>query len=170
MKFFMKNSPHIFFPVLISEWNSLDINIRNSSINVFQKDLSTFIRPDPNCTYIHDTTQVITNSGTFKSAYPQFVQMFKILEQQLTSFFTNHHHCARKTRSHKINKISGTISRQSDSTIAKILLFTENKIDFETSKISLMSIIKLMLLTERFCCPSFQQTLMIQQSYFAHNQ
>ena len=51
---FFKNS---FFPAVISEWNSLDISIRNSSsINVFQKELLKFIKPEPNSAYnIHDT-------------------------------------------------------------------------------------------------------------------
>ena len=46
-----------FFPAVISEWNSLDINIRNSSsINMFKKELLKFIRPEPNSTYnINDT-------------------------------------------------------------------------------------------------------------------
>ena len=41
----------------ISEWNSLDINIRNSSsINAFKKELLKFIKPEPNSTYnINDT-------------------------------------------------------------------------------------------------------------------
>ena len=41
----------------MSEWNSLDINIRNSSsINVFEKELLKFIRPKPNSPYnINDT-------------------------------------------------------------------------------------------------------------------
>ena len=46
---FFKDS---FFPAVISEWNSLDVNIRNfSSINVFKKELLKFIRPVPNSTY-----------------------------------------------------------------------------------------------------------------------
>ena len=46
---FFKDS---FFPAVISEWNRLDMNIRNSSsINVFKKELLKFIRPEPNCTY-----------------------------------------------------------------------------------------------------------------------
>ena len=51
---FFKDS---FFSAVISEWNSLDINIRNSSsINVFKKELLKFIRPEPNSTYnINDT-------------------------------------------------------------------------------------------------------------------
>ena len=43
---FFKDS---FFPAVISEWNSLDINIQNSSsINVFKKELLRFIRPEHN--------------------------------------------------------------------------------------------------------------------------
>ena len=51
---FFKDFP---FPAVISEWNSLDINIQNSSsINVFKKEILKYIRPEPNSTYnIHDT-------------------------------------------------------------------------------------------------------------------
>ena len=42
------------------------------------------------------------------------------------------HHCARKTLFRKINQVSGTILRQSDSKFTKILLFGVNKLDFET--------------------------------------
>ena len=46
---FLKDS---FFAVVISQWNSLDVNIRNSSsIDVFKKELLKFIRPVPNSTY-----------------------------------------------------------------------------------------------------------------------
>ena len=39
------------FPTVISEWNSLGMNIRNSSsINVFKKELLKFIRQEPNST------------------------------------------------------------------------------------------------------------------------
>ena len=45
---FFKDS---FFPAVISEWNSLDVNIRNSSsMNVFKKELLKFIRPVSNST------------------------------------------------------------------------------------------------------------------------
>ena len=46
------------------------------------------------------------------------------------------HHCARKTLFDMINQVSGTILRQSDSTIIKILLFVDNKLDSETNKIT----------------------------------
>ena len=48
------------------------------------------------------------------------------------------HHCARKTIFQKINQVSGIISRQSGSTIKKILLSGDNKLDFKTKKILLM--------------------------------
>ena len=43
---YFKNS---FFPSAISEWNKLDLNIRNSaSLNAFKKKLVTFIWPCAN--------------------------------------------------------------------------------------------------------------------------
>ena len=49
-----------FFFSVISEFKSLDINIRNSSyINVFKKELLKFIRPEPNSTYnINDNQRI----------------------------------------------------------------------------------------------------------------
>ena len=55
---FFKNS---IFPAVTTEWNIIEINlrlnIRNSSfINVLEKELLKFIRPEPNLTYnINDT-------------------------------------------------------------------------------------------------------------------
>ena len=65
-------------------------------------------------------------------------------------------HCAKKTFFHKINELSGNISRQSESTVTKILLFGDNKLDFETNKILLKSTIEFISLTERFICPLFE--------------
>ena len=42
--------------------------------------------------------------------------------------------CPRKTLFYKINQVSGDISRQSYTTIVNILLFGDNKLDFETTK------------------------------------
>ena len=60
------------------------------------------------------------------------------------------HHCERKTFFEKKNQVSGNTLKQSYSTIAKILLFGDNKLDFETNKILLMAAIKFILLAERF--------------------
>ena len=168
---FFKDS---FFPAVISEWNSLDINIRNSSsINVFKKELLKFIRPEPNSTYnINDIKGLklltrlrlgLSHLGDhkFRHNFQDCVSPMCYCGQDIetTTHFLLHcpnHHCARKTLFDKINQVSGTILRQSDSTITKILLFGDNKLDFETNKILLMSTIEFISLTERFSCPLFE--------------
>ena len=49
-----------FIPGVITEWNNLDINIRNYfPMNVFKKKLLKFIRPEPNFTHnIHDYQRI----------------------------------------------------------------------------------------------------------------
>ena len=151
---FFKDS---FFPAVIFEWNSPDINIRNSSsINVFKKEPLKFIRSEPISTYnIHDTKGLkllarlrlgLSHLGDhkFRHNFQDCVSSMCSCGQNIetTTHFLLHcpnHHCARKTLFHKITQVSGTISRQSDSTITKILLFGENKLDLETNKILLMS-------------------------------
>ena len=64
--------------------------------------------------------------------------------------------CTTKNLFHKITQVSETISRQSDSTITKILLFGDSKLDFETNKILQISAIEFVSLTERFSCPLFE--------------
>ena len=168
---FFKDS---FFPAVISEWNSLNINIRNSSsINVFKKELLKFIRPEPNSTYnINDTKGLklltrlrlgLSHLGDhkFRHNFQDCVSPMCYCGQDIetTTHFLLHcpnHHCARKTLFDKINQVSGTILRQSDSTITKILLFGDNKLDFETSKILLMSTIEFISLTERFYYSLFE--------------
>ena len=166
---FFKDS---FFPAVISEWNNLDINIRNSSpINVFKKKLLKFIKPKS--TYnIHDTKglKLLTRlrlglhhlgDHKFRDNFQDCVSPMCScgLDIETTTHFLLHspnHHCARKILFRKITQVIGTISRQSDSTITKILLFGDNKLDFETNKILLMSTIEFISLTEGFSCPLFE--------------
>ena len=158
----------------MSEWNSLDMNIQNcSSIDVFKKELLKFIRPEPNSTYnVNETKGLklltrlwvgISHLGDhkFRHNFQDCVSPMCYCRQDIetTTHFLLHcpnHHCARETLFHKINQVSGTILRQSDSTIAKTLLFGDNKLDFETNKILLMSTIEFISLTERFSCPLFE--------------
>ena len=63
------------------------------------------------------------------------------------------HHCAWKTLIQKTYLSNDNISEQCDSTITKVLLFGENKLDFETNKILKMSTIEFILPTERFSFP-----------------
>ena len=158
----------------IAEWNSLNIDIWNSSyINVFKKELLKFIRPEPNSTYNINNTKGLKlltrlrlwlshlGNHKFSHNFQNCVSPMCYCGQDIetTTHFLLHcpnHNCARKTLFDKINQVSGTILRQSDSIITKILLFGDNKLDFETSKVLLMSTIEFISLLERFSCPLFK--------------
>ena len=144
-------------------------------VNVFRKELLKFIRTGPNSNYnINDTKglKLLTRlrlglnqlgDHKFTHNFQGCVSPMCYCDQDIetTTHFLLHrpnHRYARKpffTR-YKINQVSGTISKQSDSTITKILLFGDNKLDFETNKILLMSTIEFISLTERFSCPLFE--------------
>ena len=126
---FFKDS---FFPSVIYELNSLDINFRNSSfINVFKNELLKFVRPEPNSTCnINDTKGSyllsrlrlgLSHLGDhkFRHNFQDCVSPMCCCGQgiETTTHFLLHcpnHYCARKTLFHKINQVSGTILRQSD--------------------------------------------------------
>ena len=75
---------------------------------------------------------MITNSGaTSNTVYPQFVTAVRISKQQLTSSFTAQS-SLRKENPLSQDESSGTISRQSDSTITKVLLFDDSLKQFFT--------------------------------------
>ena len=75
--------------------------------------------------------------------------------ENATHFLLNwpNHHCARNI---KINEISRTISRQSNSTITKTLLFGDNKLEFEINKNLLIPTIESISLIEGFSCSLFE--------------
>ena len=147
---------------------------------MFKKELLKFIKPEPNSTFnINDTKGLklltrlqlgLSHLGDhkFRHNFQDCVSPMCYCGQDIettgqdietaTHFLLHccNHHCARKTLFHKINQVSGPVSRQSDSAITKILLFGDNKLDFERSKILLMSAIEFISLTERFSCPLVQ--------------
>ena len=148
-----------FFPAVISEWNSLNIDIRNpSSINVVKKELLKFVRPEPNSIYnINDTKGLkllirlrlgLSHIGNhkFRHNFQDYVSpmCYCVQDIETKTHFLRHcpnHYFARKTLFDKTNQVSGTILRQSDSTITKILLFGYSQLDFQTNKVLLMSTI-----------------------------
>ena len=136
---------------------------------MFKKKILKFIRPEPNSTYnINDTKGLkliarlwfgLSHLGDhkFRHNFQDCISPMCYCGQDIeikTHFLLRcpNHHCSNKTVFHEINQVSGTISRRSDSTIAKILLFSDNKLDFEANKILLMSTIEFTSLTERFSC------------------
>ena len=113
---------------------------------MFKKELLKFIRPEPNSTYnINDTKglKLLTRlrlglnhlgDHKFRHNFQDCVSPCGQDIETTTHFLLNcpNRHCARKTFLDKINQVSGTILRQSDSTITNILLFGDNELDFET--------------------------------------
>ena len=156
-------------------WNEIvSINIRNSSsINVFKKELLKFIIPEPNSTYnINDTKglKLLTRlrlglrhlgDHKFRHNFQDCVSPMCCCSQDIEAtthslLYSPNYQCTKKTLFHKINQVSGAISRQSYSTIKKILLFGDKKLDIETNNVLLMSTIEFISLTEIFSCPLFK--------------
>ena len=139
-------SNNSLFLGVISEWNSLDKNIGNFSyINVLKKDLLKFIRPEPNSTYNTNDTKELKLLRRLRLRLSHLAdQIFRHNFQDCV--YRNNNSLpsslliswlSKENPLHKINEVSRIISRQSDSTITKILLFGDNKLDFEEKKILL---------------------------------
>ena len=121
------SSKQVFLKLLqihrISQWNSLDINIRNSSsINAFKKELLKFIKPELNSTYnINDTKGLklltrlwlgLSHSGDHKFRHNLHEcvspMCYCVQDINTTTHFLLHclnHHCAGKILFHKINQV-----------------------------------------------------------------
>ena len=122
---------------------------------MFKKELLKFIRSESNFTYnIHDTKELklltklrlgISHLGghKFRRNFQNCVSPMRSCGQDIET--TTHFSFSApiiiaqgKPFFHKITQVSRTTLRQSNSTITKILLFVDNKLDFETSKILLI--------------------------------
>ena len=127
---FFKNS---FFPAVITEWNNLDISIRNSSsCHIFKKLIVTFIRPEPNRispTQTFKGLKLLTRmrrlglshlaDHSFRHNFQDCLNLICSCGQEIktTSHFLFHcrnYRCARKTFFEKINFIDSNILQQSD--------------------------------------------------------
>ena len=101
------------------------------------KKLLKFVRPEPNATYdINDSKglKLLTRlrlgishlgdhkfRGNFQDCVSRMCYSGQDIETKTHFLLHCHnHHCARKSLFHKINQVSVTISRQSDSTVTKI--------------------------------------------------
>ena len=138
-----------------------------------KKELLIFVGPEPHSTYnVNDIKGLklltrlrlgLSHLGDheFRLNSQDYVSPMCSCGQEIETtthflLYCPNHHCTRKTFFHKINQLSGTISRQNGSTITKMLLFGNNNLDFETNKILLKSTIEFISLTERFSCPLFE--------------
>ena len=162
---FLKNS---FFPAVITEWNNLDISIRNSSsCHIFKNLILKFIRPEPNrisSTQDFEGLKLLTRMrlGLSHLADHKFRHNFQDClnpicscgqEIETTSHLLLHHlnyRCARKTFFGKINLIDSNILQQSNLSITNDLLFGSEKLNNDKNNALLMSAIELIQSMERF--------------------
>ena len=138
----------------------------SSSINLFKEELLKSIRQKPTFTYnIHDTkqfkisykfaasTQLFRRSQIQKQLSRLYLLCVLVVHSSLPHTLPQSSSCKENPLPQDKSSNCGNISKQSDSVITKTLLFGDNKLDFETNKILLMSTIEFISLTERFSCP-----------------
>ena len=98
---FFKSS---FFPVVIIEWNKIDVHIRNSgSCNVFYRIILKFIRPELNQVFNVDSSEGLkflarTRLARLRKSYLQICSCGQEIETS-THFFdhSSNYHCTRQT-------------------------------------------------------------------------
>ena len=133
---YFKNS---FFPSAISEWNKLDLNIRNSaSLNAFKKKLLNFIRPCANSSFdIHNPLgiKLLTRlrlglsplyehkfGHSFQETLNPLCECAKDIESTMHFFL----HCTnflipRQTHFQKIRNIDNNILSQSETQLTQTI-------------------------------------------------
>ena len=169
-----KKKINSFFPAVISEWNKLDISIRNSpSCHIFKNLIQRFTRPKPSrisSTQNFDGLKSLTRMklGLSHLADHKFRHNFQDClnpicscgqEIETTSHFLLYclnYRCARKTCFEKINLIDSNIFKQSDVSLTKDLLFGSEKLNDNKNKALLTSTIDFIQSTERFKYRLFQ--------------
>ena len=156
---YFKNS---FFPSAISEWNKLDLDIRNSaSLNAFKKKLLNFIRPCANSIFdIHNPLGIKLLTRLRLGLSPlheyKFRHCFQDTLNPTTHFFL---HCTnflipRQTLYQKIRNI-GNILPQSETRLTQNLLYGNQNYHPSINRLIISSSIDYIISTERFKCSLF---------------
>ena len=134
-----------FFPAVITEWNNLDVNIRNSASIVFKKVTLNLISLEPSQGF------TVGSSERSKFVTRKRLRMSHLADRKFRHSFqdygnpicscgqetetSNHfllycptYQCARHTLVQKGNKIDSAILKQNDQVITKLLLFGNDKL------------------------------------------
>ena len=136
---FLKNS---FFPAVITEWNNLDISIRNSSsCHIFKNLILKF-----GLNHVAD--------HKFRHNFQDCLNPIYGCGQEIetTSHFLHclSYRCARKIFFEKVNVIDSNILQQSDLSITNDSLFGSEKLKDDKNNALLTSAIEFIQSTERF--------------------
>ena len=167
---YFKNS---FFPSAISEWNKLDLNIRNSaSLNAFKKKLLNFIRPCANSIFnIHNPLEIklltrlrLGLSPLHKHKFGHCFQdtLNPLCECAIEIESTMHFflHCTdflipRQTLLQKIRNIDDNILSQSETQLTQTLLHGNQNYHPSINRLIFNSTIEYIISTEKFKCSLF---------------
>ena len=148
-----------FFPWTITEWNKIDIKIRNSPYSVFRNYLLNEIRPKLSSLYnIHNPSgiKLLTrlrlglnhlNKHKFNHNFDDCVNPFCTynLEPESTSHFFLHCHHYNTIRSilfEDLNSVDKNLSKLSDNELTLILLYGSTKYSLMNNRVLLNSSIK----------------------------
>ena len=165
-----KNS---FFPSAITEWNKIDLNIRNSAtLKTFKKKLLIFIQPCANSIFdIHNLLEIklLTRlrlglshlhehkfRHCFQDTLNPLCECSKDIESTMHFFL----HCTnflipRQTLFQKIRNIDDSILSQSETQLTQNLLYGDQNYHSSINRLIIILTIKYLISTERFKCSLF---------------
>ena len=167
---YFKNS---FFPSAISEWNKLDLNIRNSaSLNAFKKKILNFIRPCSNSIFdIHSPLgiKLLTrlrlglsplHEHKFRHCFQDTLNPLCECAKDIDSTMHFFLHCTnflipRQTLFQKIRNIDNNILSQSETQLTQTLLYGNQSYHPSINRLIINSTIEYIISTERFKCSLF---------------
>ena len=162
-----------FFPLATTEWNKLDLNIRNSaSLNTFKKKLLNFIRPCVNSIFdIHNLLgiKILTrlrlglihlHEHKFRHCFQETLNPLCECGKDIESTMHFFLHCTnflipRQTFFQKIRNIDDSILSQSEMHLTQIFLYDNQNYHSSIDRVIIISTIEYLISTERFKCLLF---------------
>ena len=159
-----------FFPSAISEWNKLDVNIRNSaSLNTFKKKLLNFMRPSASSIFdIHNPLGIkfLTRlrlglshlhehkfRHCFQDTLNPLCECDKDIESRMCFFLhSTNFLIPRQTLFQKIRNINDNILSQSKIQLTQILLYGSQNYHFSINRLIIIWTNKYLISTGRFKC------------------
>ena len=156
---YFKNS---FFPSAISEWNKLDLSIRNSaSLNAFKKKLLNFIRSCSNSIFdIHNLGLSPLHEHKFRHCFQDTLNPLCECPKDIESTMHFFLHCTnflipRQTLFQKILNIDNNILSQSETQQTQTLLYGNQNYHPSINRLIINSTIEYIISTKRFKCSLF---------------
>ena len=167
------SSKILFFPSAISEWNKLDLEIRNSaSLEILKKKLLNFIRPNSNSVFNINNPLGLKLLTRFRTGFShlkehKFKHNFQDSVDPLCScgnylestvyFFLHGPNFTTQSQTHlnKLKSINASIMAENENSVVRTLLFGRPDFNYSTNKEIINATISFTLTTEWFYCPLF---------------